>query len=177
MGVNGGSEAAGGARRGRGRADAVGGQAIDPQWLAVDFGRRERLTRCGWWEVAYGKRFADPVEETLVGNYGEGTASGEIIGLTNVGAIVAAIQSHRNQILKDGNGNMVIARDKWIVHDYENRLRKVVTAEGASRNTPTTRRGSVEGDGAGNDVFAWTVYEDRGTERIRYVHAGTAWRR
>ncbi|MBL0251084.1 MAG: discoidin domain-containing protein [Elusimicrobia bacterium] len=191
------------------------GQAIDPQWLAVDFGETRAFDTVRLvWEVAYGKDYlvqvstdkanwtivgavtggdggvdevavgpqaarylrvyglargtawgyslyeldaygpADPVQETLVGSYGEGTASGEIMGLTNVGAIVAAIQSHRNQILKDGNGNMVIARDKWIAYDYENRPVKVVTAE--ERHGIRLRRGGAAGEGdggGGNDVL------------------------
>ncbi|MBK8424221.1 MAG: discoidin domain-containing protein [Elusimicrobia bacterium] len=211
------------------------GQAIDPQWLAVDFGETRAFDTVRLvWEVAYGKDYlvqvstdkanwvivgavtggdggvdevavgaqqarylriyglvrgtawgyslyeldaygpADPVEETLVGSYGEGTASGEIIGLTNVGAIVAAIQSHRNQILKDGNGNMVIARDKWIAYDYENRPVKVVMAEGNVTEYAYDAEGQrVKATGAGGTTyFVGTVYEDRGTERIKYVHAG-----
>ncbi|MBK7545452.1 MAG: discoidin domain-containing protein [Elusimicrobia bacterium] len=211
------------------------GQAIDPQWLAVDFGETRAFDTVRLvWEVAYGKDYlvqvstdkanwtivgavtggdggvdevavgpqaarylrvyglargtawgyslyeldaygpADPVQETLVGSYGEGTASGEIMGLTNVGAIVAAIQSHRNQILKDGNGNMVIARDKWIAYDYENRPVKVVTAEGSVTEYAYDAEGQrVKVTGAGGTTyFVGTVYEERGTERIRYVHAG-----
>ncbi|MBK9058284.1 MAG: discoidin domain-containing protein [Elusimicrobia bacterium] len=217
------------------------GQAIDPQWLAVDFGETRAFDTVRLvWEVAYGKDYlvqvstdkanwtivgavtggdggvdevavgpqaarylrvyglargtawgyslyeldaygpADPVQETLVGSYGEGTASGEIMGLTNVGAIVAAIQSHRNQILKDGNGNMVIARDKWIAYDYENRPVKVVTAEGSVTEYAYDAEGQrVKVTGAGGTTyFVGTVYEERGTERIRYVTRGdSVWRR
>ncbi|MBK9429547.1 MAG: RHS repeat protein [Elusimicrobia bacterium] len=115
-----------------------------------------------------------------LGSYGEGTASGEIMGLTNVGAIVAAIQSHRNQILKDGNGNMVIARDKWIAYDYENRPVKVVTAEGSVTEYAYDAEGQrVKVTGAGERRTLWgDGVRGAGTERIRYVHAGdSVWRR
>ncbi|MBK7575364.1 MAG: hypothetical protein IPI26_08950 [Elusimicrobia bacterium] len=51
---------------------------------------------------------------------------------------------------------------------------KVVTAE-EHHGDAHDAEGQRKATGAGETTyFAGTVYEDRGTERIRYVHAGTA---
>jgi RHS repeat-associated protein len=127
---------------------------------------------------AYGA--AETVTDPVVGNYAEGTATGELAGLTDMVAIRAAIQANKNRLLKDGNGNMVIARDKWIAYDYENRPVKVVTEDG----TLTTLAYDHEGQRTQQKVYApgsstptvstyiGTVYEEKGAERIRYIHAG-----
>jgi RHS repeat-associated protein len=127
---------------------------------------------------AYGA--AEPVEDPLVGNYAEGTATGDLAGLTDIVAIRAAIQANKNRVLKDANGNMIIARDKWIAYDYDNRPVKVVTEDG----TLTTLAYDHEGQRTQQKVYAagtstptvstyiGTVYEEKGVERIRYIHAG-----
>lgn len=119
--------------------------------------------------------------DALVGNLAEGPAPAGMEALTDVSAIQGAIQSNKGKILKDANGNMVIAGDKWIAYDYDNRPQKVVTEDG----TMTTFTYDHEGQRVQQKVYApssstplvstyiGTIYEAKGSERIKYIYAGS----
>lgn len=122
-----------------------------------------------------------PLIEPLLGNYPEGIATAGLDVMTEISAIRGSIQANKGKILKDPNGNMVIARDKWIAYDYDNRPKKVVTEDG----TVTEFTYDHAGDRVSQKVYApgsstptvstyiGTVYEEKGAERIKYIYAGT----
>jgi RHS repeat-associated protein len=121
-----------------------------------------------------------PVTAALQGNYPEGPAPAGLDALTDISSIQAAIRANKGKILKDANGNMLIARDKWISFDDDNRPKKVVTEDG----TMTTFAYDHEGQRVQQKVYApgsstptvstyiGTLYEEKGTERIKYIYAG-----
>jgi RHS repeat-associated protein len=121
-----------------------------------------------------------PLVEPLIGSYAEAACPLDVQGLTDVVSIQAAIEQNRGKILKDGNGNMVIARDKWIAYDPENRPQKVVMADGRVTEYVYDHSGQRVAQkvyGAGSTTatvtrYVGTVYEEKGGEQIKYIYAG-----
>lgn len=122
-----------------------------------------------------------PLAEPLIGSFPEGVAPAGLDMMTDIPSIQAAIQVHKGKILKDANGNMVIARDKWIAYDYDNRPRQVVTEDGSLTEFTYDYAGDrvsqkVYAPGSSNptvSTYIGTIYEEKGTERIKYIYAGS----
>lgn len=121
-----------------------------------------------------------PLMEPLTGSYAEAACPLDVQGLTDVASIQAAIERNRGTILKDGNGNMVIARDKWIAYDSNNRPQKVVTADGTVAEYVYDHTGQrvaqkVYAPGSSTatiTAYVGTVYEEKAGEPIKYIYAG-----
>lgn len=123
----------------------------------------------------------EPPINTLIGNYPEASAPEGIDALTNIASIQAVIQANQGKIFKDPNGNMVIARDKWIAYDHDNRPQKVVTEDGAITEFTYDFEGQrvqqkMYAPGSSTptvSTYIGTIYEEKGAERIKYIYAGT----
>jgi RHS repeat-associated protein len=118
--------------------------------------------------------------EPLFVNYHEGIVPAGMDELTDIPTIQGVIQANKGKILKDANGNMVIARDKWISFDYDNRPRKIVTEDGTMTEFAYDHEGQrvyqkVYDPGVPTPLvstYIGTIYEEKGPEQIKYIYAG-----
>jgi RHS repeat-associated protein len=103
-----------------------------------------------------------------------------VSNLTNTNDIINAINQYPSQVLKDANGNKVIANGRWIKYDYENRPVKIVTQDGTTTSYSYDYEGqrvikrqlNAQGAELSKTVYIGTIYEESGSEVIKYIHAG-----
>jgi RHS repeat-associated protein len=120
-----------------------------------------------------------PTVNSLVGSYAETQAPAGLDALTDIPAIKAAIQANKGKILKDPNGNMVVARDKWIAYDYDNRPKTVVTENGTMTQFAYDYDGQrvkktvtpISGP-AVTTIYIGDIYEKTGTQVTTHIFAG-----
>ncbi len=146
----------------------------------VYLGYQERITdESLWWSVTFGSEGQggtdpNPTDPVSVSSFIDLTAA----NAQEVAAIAAGLRQNPTAQSSDANGNMRIARGRWIQYDYDNRPVKVITMdgsvtefaydfEGSRVNKVIMREGTTE-----MTHFIGTIYEITGSESIVYIHAG-----
>ncbi len=146
----------------------------------VYLGYQERVTdESLWWSVAFGSEGqggADPkpTDPVSVSSFIDLTAA----SAQEVAAIAAGLRQNPSAQSSDANGNMRIARGRWIQYDYDNRPVKVVTTDGSltefaydfegNRVKKAITRGGV----SESTLFIGTIYEETGSDSIQHIYAG-----
>lgn len=110
----------------------------------------------------------------------------QVEGLKNISDIQNALNQYVGQVLTDCNGNSLIANNRYIQYDYENRPIKIVNLDGSYEAYVYDYTGQrvakaytpASGGATTKTVYIGTVYEENYvnnicTGTVKYVYAGS----